>query len=564
MKSIQRQFALLALLVIGSVLGGGWLNVEYAKQAASAQSDLERSNAAIESHLLATFFNEEARVLVHTASALYEFTDSERQRLQSNIKTYADDVAQVAESYSKRSRAEVKKNISLNLDSRLNALFERQLQLFNIYHKSIATVLSNLPNNKIQMIENISTLNGERSKIGEIRREVTGALDAYKIAARSDYDAALTKQRTVIIFVSAVICILVLIFMLAAFWQLRQFMNWIQAALNDHRCGSRMNIPTGLSEFRAVTQSLQELESQGEALTAARESAQIIAVERESRMRLREAAVSDFEQDIIEINEALADTATAMRMSAHQLEIATLESSSGIDTLAHSMDAADNTSLAVAGACTEMAASIGELAERLRQTFAIVTDAEIVAQDADRHVKQLDLQAGRIGDVVSIIGDVAEQTNLLALNATIEAARAGESGRGFAVVAAEVKGLAARTMQATQQIAVHIQQIQTTATDSAEAIRQISARVSDAELHAREMSAVVTQQDGAVRNVAAIAEQSNRYAAEVKDGALRIHAQIQMTKKIGAIIQTTSSDVVGTSTSVDAALKRFVTKMSAR
>lgn len=312
-----------------------------------------------------------------------------------------------------------------------------------------------------------------------------------------------------------------------------------------------------------MTQSLQELESQGEALAAARESARVIAGERERRMKLREEAVNNFEQDIIAVNEALADTATAMRMSAHQLDNATLESSSGIDALAHSMDAADNTSLAVAGACTEMAASIGELADRLRQTFAIVTDAETVAQDADRHVKQLDLQASRIGDVVSIIGDVAEQTNLLALNATIEAARAGESGRGFAVVAAEVKELAARTMQATQQIAVHIQQIQSTAIDSAEAIRQILARVTDAESHTREMSAVVNQQDSAVRNVAAIAEQSNRYAAEVKDGASRIQSQIQLTKQIGIIIQTTSGDVVGTSSSVDAALKRFVMKMSA-
>lgn len=563
MKSIQRQFALLALLVIGAVLGGGWLNVEYAKQAAIAQADLERANTAIESHLLATFFNEEARVLVHTASALYDFSDDDRQRFQSHIKTYAGDVAQVAKSYSNRSRAEVDKNIALKLNDKLTTLFVRQLQLLSDYHKSIAHVLAKPPNNKTGMIENISALNGERSKIGEIRRDVSNALEAYKLSARSDYHVAVAKQRNVIVTVSAVICFLVIVFMLAALWEFRQFMRWIQVALNDYRSGSRMKIPTGLTEFRAVTQSLQELESQGEALAAARESARVIAGERERRMKLREEAVNNFEQDIIAVNEALADTATAMRMSAHQLDNATLESSSGIDALAHSMDAADNTSLAVAGACTEMAASIGELADRLRQTFAIVTDAETVAQDADRHVKQLDLQASRIGDVVSIIGDVAEQTNLLALNATIEAARAGESGRGFAVVAAEVKELAARTMQATQQIAVHIQQIQSTAIDSAEAIRQILARVTDAESHTREMSAVVNQQDSAVRNVAAIAEQSNRYAAEVKDGASRIQSQIQLTKQIGIIIQTTSGDVVGTSASVDAALKRFVMKMSA-
>lgn len=329
MKSIQRQFALLALLVVGSVVFGGWLNIEYARQAALSQVKLERANAAMESHLLATFFNEEARVLVHTASAFYDFPPDERQQFQAQIKAYGGDVAQVASSYGNRSRAEVEKNIARDLPLEIHTLFEHQLNLLTAYHKSIASILANPPNNKSSVAENISSLNEERAKIGEIRREVSKSLDTYRISAHTEYDAALVKQRNVIFVASGVICVLVVVFMLAAFWQFRQFMSWIQAALNDYRSGSRMNIPTGLSEFRAVTQSLQELERQGEALTAARKTARSIAVERERRIKLREDAVSDFEQDIITINEALSDTATAMRMSAHQLDNATLESSSG-------------------------------------------------------------------------------------------------------------------------------------------------------------------------------------------------------------------------------------------
>jgi len=201
-------------------------------------------------------------------------------------------------------------------------------------------------------------------------------------------------------------------------------------------------------------------------------------------------ALSIMQANLRKTIEQISGSATQLGAAAEELSAVTQDASRGLQQQNNEIEQA-------ATAVNEMTAAVEEVARNAVSTSEASSQSTQAAREGrDRVVETVDAiqtmtqdvhttslmieglaaQGRDIGKVLDVIRAIAEQTNLLALNAAIEAARAGEAGRGFAVVADEVRALAHRTAQSTQEIEKMVAGIQNGTGEAVASMQQSNQR----------------------------------------------------------------------------------------
>ena len=248
-------------------------------------------------------------------------------------------------------------------------------------------------------------------------------------------------------------------------------------------------------------------------------------------------------ESLLEVSKQFEHDALETSQRSDSVAAASEQMSSNMQSMSSAMEETTMNMNHVASAVEEMNATIGEIAKNSENARNMTHLAVEQGQNASVQVSKLGEAAKKIANVTEVISDISEQTNLLALNATIEAARAGESGKGFAVVAAEIKELARQTSDATEEIKLTVEGIQTSTDGTVSEIENISVGIN-------EINDIVSSIASAVEEQAVTSQEMSKNVGNASSRVAEINDNINQSSSVSTEIAENISIVHGSASQI--------------
>ena len=278
-----------------------------------------------------------------------------------------------------------------------------------------------------------------------------------------------------------------------------------------------------------------------------------LAAQEQGRQQALFSMADDLESKVKSVVERIHGLIHDLSAQASEMSSVTADTNAQSQQAAQSARVMDESVQIVCDRTADLDQSSAEINQQVLASRETTSKASHVAVTTQSAVQQLASDTQQINEVLSLINEIAEQTNLLALNATIEAARAGEAGKGFAVVADEVKSLALKTQQATEEITHRIAATRKATDQTVASIDEIQAAIREVE-HFSEVIAQAADHQGrtlaevnaSVRSATDGSAQVAGFMEHLSDGVVETQQAAQAVDQSARALTQMSNDLQST------------------